>query len=83
MTLEESLDLASNNEMARHPEVIDIHDTQVIAAMSDRELLETVVAYLGSIDNRLHQIEQVHTQLAAFADSMASNPMLQMLMPKG
>lgn len=64
------------------PYVIDVHDTQTLSTMSDRELLETMVAYLGSLDNRLANIEQVHTELKAVADSMMSNPMLSMLMPK-
>jgi hypothetical protein len=82
MTLEETLDVASNNEMARHPDVIDIHDTQTIAAMTDRELLETIVAYLGSLDNRMDTIETVHKTVAEVVEGMASNPMLSMFLPR-
>ena len=60
---------------------IDIHDSEALAQMTDRELLEIIVVYQCSLDNRLSVIEDAFKQIDTVMQSLLSNPMLAMLIP--
>lgn len=58
---------------------IDLFDTQTLASLSDRELMECIIAFQQNIVRDISAIMEVHKMVKEAIESLADNPMLRMM----